>query len=70
MRHVPLIGWDIASTAEGIVIVEMNETPDFFLAQFAERRGVLDQDLKAFIAFQRRQAFDFRRRRKAMVAKL
>ena len=28
MQNVPLIGWDIALTTDGVVIVEMNETPD------------------------------------------
>jgi len=49
MRHVPLIGWDLACTAEGPMIVEMNETPDFSLIQVAERKGVLTAEFNAVI---------------------
>ena len=56
MRHVPLIGWDIAGTEHGPVIVEMNEAPDFFLPQFADRKGVLGAEFSAFVAFQKSQA--------------
>jgi len=45
MRHVPLIGWDIGISAQGAVIVEMNETPDFLLPQLADRAGLLEPDL-------------------------
>jgi hypothetical protein len=41
MQSLPLIGWDIAFTDQGPVIIEMNEAPDFFLLQLAERQGVL-----------------------------
>ena len=56
MRHVSLIGWDIACTDKGPVIVEMNETPDFFLVQFADRRGILDDEFRAFRALQAKNA--------------
>ena len=52
MRHVPLIGWDIAPAASGALIVEMNETPDLMLNQLADGRGVLDSQFAAFRAFQ------------------
>ena len=48
-KDVNLIGWDIAITGEGPVIVEPNITPDFFLPQVVDRRGMLDDKLKALI---------------------
>ena len=56
MRHVPLIGWDVSVAATGPVIVEMNETPDFFLNQLADARGVLDEVFTAFMARQKQAA--------------
>ncbi len=59
MRNVPLIGWDIACTDKGPMIVEMNESPDPFLTQFADRRGLLDETLERFIEFQNRNSAAF-----------
>jgi hypothetical protein len=50
LYEVPLIGWDIAATEEGALIVEPNFTPDFDLPQLADRRGILDDQFKAFLA--------------------
>jgi hypothetical protein len=50
LHEVPLIGWDMAATEDGAVIVEPNFTPDFDLAQLADRRGILDDQFKAFLA--------------------
>lgn len=55
MRHVPMIGWDVAALDEGPVIVEMNERPDFFLPQLADGRGILQPDMMEFIAIQKRR---------------
>ena len=70
MRHVPLIGWDIAPAEHGPVIVEMNETPDLFLVQFADRKGILDNEFRAFMDFQARNAAAHMKEMKAAIAKL
>jgi hypothetical protein len=71
MRHVPLIGWDIASTAEGAVIVEMNVTPDLFLNQIADRRGALaDKAFISFMDFQKQEAEAYTNRRRTEVNRL
>ncbi|MGE0627290.1 MAG: sugar-transfer associated ATP-grasp domain-containing protein, partial [Hyphomicrobiaceae bacterium] len=54
MHEVGLIGWDMASTPDGPVIVEMNVTPDLGLCQLADARGMLDDTFTAFIAYQKR----------------
>ena len=45
-----MIGWDIAITDQGPVIVEPNETPDHMLPQIADRRGMLDDRFRSFVA--------------------
>lgn len=70
MRHMPLIGWDIAPATSGPVVVEMNETPDFFLVQFADRRGVLDAEFRSFMDFQAKNAAAHVKEIKAAIAKL
>jgi hypothetical protein len=50
LKDVRLIGWDLAATDRGVVIVEPNYTPDFGLPQLADRRGLLDDHFKAFLA--------------------
>ncbi len=45
-----MIGWDIAITEAGPVIVEPNETPDHMLPQIADRRGMLDDRFRAYVA--------------------
>jgi len=70
MRHVPLIGWDIACTSDGPMIVEMNETPDFSLIQLAERKGMLTAEFAGVIARHQRDAADRAKAGKTALAKL
>lgn len=49
-KSMGMIGWDIAVTDQGPVIVEPNETPDHGLPQIADRRGLLDERFRAFVA--------------------
>ncbi len=62
MRSVPLIGWDIACTEHGPMIIEMNEYPDFFLMQFAEGRGLLDEEFADFLDFQKQRGAAFQKK--------
>ena len=70
MREVPMIGWDMASGHDGPIIVEMNQTPDFFLHQLADARGLLEPDFLAFMAFQKRNAAAHLRGIRADISKL
>lgn len=42
---IRLVGWDIAATIDGPVLLEGNFAPDFGIIQIAEARGVLDRQL-------------------------
>ncbi len=70
LRHFGIIGWDIAATDEGPVIVEANETPDFSLVQIADRRGLGGQALNDLHTAQRAANADFVKRMKEAVARL
>jgi hypothetical protein len=70
MRHLPIIGWDIAVAETGPIIVEMNHTPDLLLNQFADRRGILDEEFRAFMEFQIRNSAGHGRKKKLALAGL
>ena len=70
MRHVPLIGWDLACAEQGPLIVEMNETPDFGLPQLVDRRGIYDETFRKFEQFQLRNEAALIKEGKAKLAKL
>lgn len=59
--QTPLLGWDIAVTPTGPVIVEVNETPDLTLPQIADGRGMLDDEFRLFLAKQRESASSWKR---------
>ena len=65
LKDVPLLGWDIAPTETGPVIVEVNETPDCLLPQLADRRGLLDAEFLSFMAEQKRRAAAWKREQAA-----
>ena len=64
-KSVGLVGWDMAITDKGPVIVEPNLTPDFILPQIADRRGMLDERFQAFLAEQKVSAAADKAARKA-----
>lgn len=62
---VPLIGWDIAPTDDGAVLIEPNHTPDFMLPQIADTCGVMDERLKSAMARSKRAGQDRLKKLKA-----
>jgi hypothetical protein len=44
-----LLGWDIAPTEDGIVVVEPNLFGDCFLPQLADARGLLDERMQSYL---------------------
>ena len=50
-KDIRIVGWDIAPTDDGGVIVEGNYAPDFKLVEMVERRGILDARMASFLAF-------------------
>ena len=64
MNGLGLIGWDIAPTDEGCVLVEANGNPDLLLPQLADRRGILEPRFREFldrcVAVERNREKDFK----------
>lgn len=56
-----LLGWDIAAGADGPVILGLDPAPDLDLHQLADRRGLLDRELRAFLAERRRAGAEWRK---------
>jgi hypothetical protein len=70
LRHFALVGWDIASTDNGAVIVEANESADMMLSQIADRCGVLDAEFLDLVERQKLEAARRLGRMKAEISKL
>lgn len=51
-----LVGWDIAPTVDGPVIIGLSATPDLDACQILQRCGVLDAEFQGFLADRRRLA--------------
>jgi hypothetical protein len=66
LPEVPLIGWDMAAIDSGALIVEPNFTPDFFMTQLADRRGMLDSRFTAFLQARKAAARQTKRDRRTM----
>ena len=64
LSEVRLIGWDMAAVEDGALIVEPNFTPDFFMTQLADRRGVLDKRFIGFLASCKAAARQEKRKRR------
>ena len=61
MAQFGLLGWDLAPTDEGPVILGLDPTPDVALHQLADRQGLLDPWFLDFVAERRHLAADHRR---------
>lgn len=70
LRHFGIVGWDMAATDDGPVIVEANETPDFGLVQVADRRGIACDEFNDLIAMQQTANAAHVKRIKDAVARL
>jgi len=69
LPDVTLIGWDIAPVDGGVVLVELNHTPDLKLPQIADARGIMDETFKKFLAEREQHAEEWKRRMRASARK-
>jgi len=53
LTPLSLIGWEMAPTDQGPLILGVDEAPDLAPHQLADRRGVLTADFQAFVAARR-----------------
>ena len=51
-----IMGFDVAITANGPIVLEINESPDLMMLQIASDRGVLDERMRAALAHAEAQA--------------
>jgi len=51
-----LLGWDIAITSTGPVVLEINDTPDVIMHQIADCRGIMEPVFQQFLSERRRAA--------------
>ncbi len=49
-----LIGFDIAATRDGPIVIEVNDTPDAPMVQIAQRKGMLGPQMTAFVETRQR----------------
>jgi hypothetical protein len=68
LRHLPMLGFDVAPSESGPVIVGLSATPDLALHQLADRRGLLELDFVQFLESQRRLAAEHAEQAKADAA--
>lgn len=64
------VGWDIAPVQGGACILEMNENPDPILPQLADRRGILDAEMRDFLKEQHATRTEFRRNERAFYRRM
>jgi len=70
LHHFGMIGWDIAPTDQGPVIVEANETPDLTLVQAADRRGILGREFSELLEFQKANAAAYAKRGREAISRV